>query len=405
MTGESARIFTDSQEQRFLQDLPPLQDFVEIDDNCGLFDGLSQELPQDFHLNGNLSFGQPENNPLAMDEKVSLQQQLGLQDQTHTSQQYQHHQQQQQQQQHQPQQLMHPHFFLPQTLPPLSTPILGKEEFAGKYNFQLIFNPKNSGKHWVYSEKLAKVFIHMEQVLPLSFQWNPPVDGLWVRATMVYKLDQHRSQPVVRCHNHMAPDNNSNRNINPMQVKHVIRCLHNTSSYEEANNGHLSVLTPLGVPETALNNVPMDFLFTCKNSCSSGMNRRATELIFTLEDESSQILGRRKLEVRVCSCPKRDKEKEEKEESGESGSVPLAIGQGKKRKIPNPGLGISAPPGKKIAMDNKVYNISFNVIGKDTYNACLRSIYNTMAGQGVQQNNLEAQKPFMEEILKKINEM
>jgi hypothetical protein len=34
---------------------------------------------------------------------------------------------------------------------PTVTPILGKEEFAGQFNFQLILNHQNSGKHWVVS--------------------------------------------------------------------------------------------------------------------------------------------------------------------------------------------------------------------------------------------------------------
>jgi hypothetical protein len=235
----------------------------------------------------------------------------------------------------------------------------------------------------------------MEQVLPLQFQWTPPADGLWVRATMVYKLDQHRSQPVLRCHNHMAPDNSSNRNIDPRQVKHVIRCLHNTSSYEEAGNGHLSVLTPLGMPEAGVQNVPMDFVFYCKNSCTSGMNRRPTELIFTLETEQNQILGRRKLEVRVCSCPKRDKEKEEGENDAS-----MSIGSGKKRKATTP-VPVLPPPGKKISTDNKVYSLNLEVVGKENVNAIIKYAHDVMAGAGIRNDNIDLYKPYMDEVLRK----
>lgn len=65
------------------------------------------------------------------------------------------------------------------------------------------------------------------------------------------------------------------------------------------------------------------------------MNRRAVDVIFTLEDACGRVLGRRKLSVRVCSCPKRDKEKEEKEfqeqiAAQSHGQVPT---HGRKRKL------------------------------------------------------------------------
>lgn len=243
----------------------------------------------------------------------------------------------------------------------------------------------------------------MEEVLPLQFTWEPPQDGLWVRATMVYKLDQHRSQPVVRCHNHMAPDNSSNRNINPMQVEHVIRCTHNASTYEKAANGHLSVLTPLGIPEAGVTNVPMDFVFYCKNSCASGMNRRPTELIFTLETQQNVILGRRKLEIRVCSCPKRDKQKEEGETDKLNG-MPTPVGGNKKRKmmvtVP---ADAPPPPGKKVMVDTSICNVNVNVVGPEHAKAIMKYAHDIMAGAAYRTNNYELYKPWMDEVLKKLD--
>lgn len=46
---------------------------------------------------------------------------------------------------------------------------------------------------------------------------------------------------------------------------------------------------------------------------------------------SGSILGRRVLRVRICSCPKRDKEKEEKKFSKQENPPPM----GKKRKVEN----------------------------------------------------------------------
>lgn len=237
----------------------------------------------------------------------------------------------------------------------------------------------------------------MEQVLPLHFEWTPPTSGLWVRATLVYKLDQHRSHPVIRCHNHMAPDNNSNRTEDARKLKHVVRCLHITSRYDEAVNGHLSVLTPLGTPEAGVQNVPMDFVFYCKNSCTSGMNRRPTELIFTLEDEHNQILGRRKLEIRVCSCPKRDKEKEEGEND-----LGVSVGPGKKRKAASVS---GPPPGKKLSQDNRAYLLNLNIVGRENANAVVKYAHDVMAGSALRSGNIDLYKPYMDEVLRKYPSM
>lgn len=58
-------------------------------------------------------------------------------------------------------------------------------------------------------------------------------------------------------------------------------------------------------------NEPIQLLFTCQNSCSGGINRKSTSLIFILENGIGKMYGRRVLHFKVCSCPKRDKDKEE----------------------------------------------------------------------------------------------
>lgn len=58
-------------------------------------------------------------------------------------------------------------------------------------------------------------------------------------------------------------------------------------------------------------NEPIQLIFTCQNSCSGGMNRRSTSLIFILENAAGVMYGRRVLHFKVCSCPKRDLVKEE----------------------------------------------------------------------------------------------
>ncbi|KAK1122735.1 hypothetical protein K0M31_009177 [Melipona bicolor] len=261
-----------------------------------------------------------------------------------------------------------------------------KEEFPGRYNFQVSLGNLDSSKNWVYSQVLKKVFINMEETLPLRFKWEPPEDGLLLRTAMVFSLDQYASDPVRRCHNHMAPNIPSNRDVLPRVIKHVVRCTHHLTLYEERNE-HLSIVTPLNKPQPGSQYVPVCFKFLCKNSCPSGMNRRPTELIFTLEDSNRRILGRQRLPVRICSCPKRDKKKEEAE---------VSQPDVKKRKV-------CIPAGKKMmpSCDTHIYNAQLNIVGKENYLAVLKYAYDIMAGQAIRTGQLDFFKPYLDSILRK----
>ncbi|KAL2717969.1 cellular tumor antigen p53 isoform X3 [Vespula squamosa] len=258
------------------------------------------------------------------------------------------------------------------------------KDVCSKDSLDAIYNLK------AYSQNLQKVFINMEQTLPLRFKWDPPLDGLYLRTSMVFSLDQYRNDPVQRCHNHMAQSNRSNQDIDPRIIKHVVRCTDPLSMYEE-NNEHLSIVTPLRTPQVGSQYVQMYFKFFCKNSCTSGMNRRPTELVFTLEDHMYKVIGRRRLLVRVCSCPKRDKEKEEAEAMN-------TLPNTKKRKL-------SAPPNKKVMLpscDTHVYNVQLNVVGKENYLAVMKYAYDIMAGQASRTGQFEFFKPYMDNILHKM---
>ncbi|XP_015176362.1 PREDICTED: cellular tumor antigen p53 [Polistes dominula] len=269
--------------------------------------------------------------------------------------------------------------------------IPSNEEFPGHLNFQLQLPNQNTSKHLMYSQILKKVYINMEQTLPIRFKWDPPVDGLFLRTTMQFSLDQYKNDPVHRCHNHMAMTNNSNQDVNPGIVKHVVRCLEPASMYED-NNDHLSVITPLRTPQVGSQYVQLYFQFFCKNSCTSGMNRRPTELVFTLEDAMNGVLGRRKLLVRVCSCPKRDKEKEENDTTDD-----ISNQNKRKRK--------STPNNKTVILpscDTHVYNVNLDIVGKENYLAVMKYAYDVMAGQALRTGQSEFFKPYMDSILRKM---
>lgn len=257
----------------------------------------------------------------------------------------------------------------------------------------------------------------MEQRQPLRFHWSPPVDNLYLRATLVYAEDRYRGDPVLRCHNHIGTDSPANRNMPMMILKQVVRCIHPRSCYEDIN-GHSSVTIPLGTPQPGCTYVSLDFMFYCKNSCSTGMNRRATQLVFTLETETREIVGRRNIEVRVCSCPKRDMEKEEE----------TLASRGKKRKMKKistthsinninintsntnainglqslPSFGSlipQPPPGKKLAIARDQYiSLNLRLPSKEIAKAVLESAYNILAGRAALTGDHAFFYPYMKEI-------
>merc|ERR1719412_2971453 len=56
----------------------------------------------------------------------------------------------------------------------------------------------------------------------------------------------------------------------------------------------------------------LGYKFMDLGSCSGGINRRETALVFTLEDADGNVLGRQVLQLRICTAPKRDLEQDEK---------------------------------------------------------------------------------------------
>jgi tumor protein p63 len=73
-----------------------------------------------------------------------------------------------------------------------------------------------------------------------------------------------------------------------------------------------SVVTPIPNNDPGgCNEVALAYKFMDLGSCSGGLNRRETAIVFTLELEDS-VIGRKVLPLRICTCPKRDMEQEEK---------------------------------------------------------------------------------------------
>ena len=101
----------------------------------------------------------------------------------------------------------------------------------------------------------------------------------------------------------------------------MIRVNHNTAIYEtDQVSQRLSVIVPVERPQPGGETFDFSLRFMCLGSDVGGINRRPLKVIFTLEDQSQNgeviVLGRYTVDVRICSCPKRDKQQEEKKHAG-----------------------------------------------------------------------------------------
>lgn len=135
-------------------------------------------------------------------------------------------------------------------------------------------------------------------------EFHQQPSNLYLRIIPVFTEPEDHHVPVNRCKHHSS-------DINP----HILACKNQAARHDgetsETNYGRrLCAIIPLSsrAPEVT-DNITLEFY--CQNSCATGINRRATALIFSLETEGKEIVGKRLMYFKVCSCPKRDKVKEE----------------------------------------------------------------------------------------------
>ncbi|XP_055698073.1 tumor protein p73 isoform X2 [Phlebotomus papatasi] len=201
-------------------------------------------------------------------------------------------------------------------------------ENSGTCDFELTIPAPSNQSNWSYSPSLKKLFIKINTLLNLEVSYKTSfATRLFCRVMIVYP--DYPYMPVVRCNNHKV--------INPEKPgreSHIIKCPHEGVEYWGTKDGQtfikrLALIYPLTqnikTEEDNWVRTSVTLEFACQNSCPTGINRRATVLFFTLEDERGQIYGQRMINFKVCTVPKRDRSHEEshpdkKRKSSSSGS-------------------------------------------------------------------------------------
>lgn len=147
----------------------------------------------------------------------------------------------------------------------------------------------------------------MSNAFPIDFKCKPFIKQLYVRATPIFSLAQHIQDLVTRCIPHSLQGETCNKgklrkfytqlayiiihiyvlDVSPDILDHILRCQNSNALYSgnKEQKKHLNVIVPLGFPQTGSEAVRIMYMFVCKNSCPTGMNRKPFEVVFTLEDE------------------------------------------------------------------------------------------------------------------------
>ncbi|XP_047537918.1 cellular tumor antigen p53 isoform X2 [Vanessa atalanta] len=209
------------------------------------------------------------------------------------------------------------------TLGVLQTPIgpPARTVFNGIHNFVVEIDGSNTQKQkYLYSHRLNRIYVNMECNFSVNFKWDTN-EAMYVRATTVFSEPAQAQKRVERCIQHSHDSYNQPLRPEPHVVKNVLRSARADSWY--------SVLVAFAAPAAHA------FQFVCKNSCSTGINRRPIDVIFTLEDVSGAVLGRHVVGARVCSCPRRDMLADEKQAGG-------------KRRAPAAPAAPAPPPAKRL---------------------------------------------------------
>ncbi|XP_070073231.1 cellular tumor antigen p53 isoform X2 [Drosophila takahashii] len=190
----------------------------------------------------------------------------------------------------------------------------------GGYNFSMVLDepPKS---HWMFSVPLNKLYIRMNKTFNVDVQFKAkmPIQPLNLRVFLCFTKDV--SGPVLRCQNHLSVEPLIGQNMKMRES--LLRSENPNSVYCGTAQGkgiseRYSIVVPLNMCRSGNRSgghvrQTLAFKFVCQNSC---IGRKETCLVFCLENASGDIVGQQVMEVKICTCPKRDRNQDERSMNG-----------------------------------------------------------------------------------------
>lgn len=284
------------------------------------------------------------------------------------------------------------------------------DSFESDWNFNIQLNSDSAGKtSWLFSMKLNKVFVKIDTHLNIYPTYTVVQDQkLFVRAMIVYTSKNELAEPVRKCPNHRAKSLQNN-------PEHILRCDLPHTEYVGNEDGKLfKEKLALRIPMSAIaSNEPIKLQFTCQNSCS-GMSRKYTSIVFTLENEYGECYGRKVLNFKVCSCPKRDKERDEdspmrflpkkpKKETNPSTSNKIAVQPPVVKQESQVANVDSVPlPMQEVKREPTGCFLTVALPDNDLKRRALEAIQDMVAGKMIRTGDVNTYQPYLNDIRKQI---
>ena len=197
-------------------------------------------------------------------------------------------------------------------------------DWPGDFRFKLRLPASGKAREPQYSAILNKLYIAQNRAVTLTLSTSAPTTASFsLRAQLAFTSPDHQKDPVRVCYQHSHTGGGTPRT--DALASHILRLtageplvdvkyLHFTDTGK-----HAVLVSPLPPPAPGTTTVPITIRFTDLSSCPGGINRREIAVVFTLESEG-RVVGRKVLPVRVCTCPKRDRQHDEKERGSGSSS-------------------------------------------------------------------------------------
>lgn len=129
---------------------------------------------------------------------------------------------------------------------------------------------------------------------------------------------------------------------------------------EDPVSKRLSVIVPLEKPQGGTTYTSYLYKFMCLSSDVGGINRKPIKLIFTLEQGIGNVVGRVIIDLKLCTCPKRDRQQDETRAVDETQKLmDAADGLARSNSV------FTKPSGKKRKIETEEFvmvPVSFNLI-------------------------------------------
>lgn len=279
-----------------------------------------------------------------------------------------------------------------------------------KYEFETFVHPD---ANIIFND--PKLFIKMGSRMTIGLSYRPQVanEELYLRAMILFSKPSEMSLPVKRCANHRT----TNISHNDQDIKaHIIKINDPNARYygdetKEIFAERLSVVVPMASMNYDENGkITRDIAleFHCQNSCSQGINRRPTSIVFTLERQNYELVGKSAIEFKVCSCPKRDAEREKEPKRKPNSNEPFP--RGKRPKLMQPQQVKTEPDSESDTnenpnSDNNIATFSTTVVQiampTDLVPELFKAAFNIVAG-AMAEHKMGGNRPHTTPLLEKM---